>query len=344
MGISVLVKKSISLPGKYVTELQAKYYAKDRFIILMYHRTLKKNTSETYMHDAMYVDPKVFDMQVKYLKNNFTIGTLEEACKWKNSEKKVDNKKPYCIVTFDDGWKDFYEHAYPILKSNNVSATVFLPTDFIGTSKNFWTESLAKILVAIKRNNIDTNVAGNITNEIAKHIASMDGSIDARIDEAEKLLKTLPNVEINHILSVLAEAFDVDTSLSCDSFLSWEDIKEMHASGVVSFGSHTKTHQILTAVSEEVIREELLQSRNALIEKKVVSSSFIPFSYPNGNFTDRIAGMVKESGYSLAVTTNSGWNKFAESERDLYKLSRAGIHQDMSSSNSMFACRIYGIL
>jgi hypothetical protein len=75
----------------------------------------------------------------------------------------------------------------------------------------------------------------------------------------------------------------------------------------------------------------------------VVSRSFIPFAYPNGNHDDRVAKMVESAGYSCAVTTIKGWNSPANGKVDVYKLKRVGVHQDMTSTNPMFACRIHGI-
>jgi peptidoglycan/xylan/chitin deacetylase (PgdA/CDA1 family) len=137
--------------------------------------------------------------------------------------------------------------------------------------------------------------------------------------------------------------WNVDYDIKRKSFLSWDEIHEMHKSGVIYFGSHTKSHHILTTIPDERIQDELAQSKDKLLFENVVTPEFIPFAYPNGNYNDRIAKMVEEAGYNLAVTTEKGWNSVSNNNGGLYKLKRIGIHQDMTSTNAMLACRIYGI-
>jgi peptidoglycan/xylan/chitin deacetylase (PgdA/CDA1 family) len=110
----------------------------------------------------------------------------------------------------------------------------------------------------------------------------------------------------------------------------------MKDSGFITFGSHTVNHKILSNQSSDTIMEELVRSKNVLIEKNVVNPLFIPFCYPNGNWNDDIVSMVRKSGYHLAVTTENGWN---QSDTSLFALRRVGIHQDISSSQAMFGCR-----
>jgi len=83
-----------------------------------------------------------------------------------------------------------------------------------------------------------------------------------------------------------------------------------------------------------------MRSKERLIAEKVVDKPFIPFSYPNGNYNEKIAWMVKEVGYNLAVTTESGWNHLGS---DPFALRRIAIHQDMTSTEAMFGCRILNI-
>jgi peptidoglycan/xylan/chitin deacetylase (PgdA/CDA1 family) len=305
----------------------------------MYHRVIDRSDSDDMIQDGMYVDVNTFGKQIEYLMNHFNVVPLKKCLDVIKGDIINDSKSPICCITFDDGWKDFYEHAFDILKLYKACATVFLPTDYIGTDRQYWTDTLGKILIGKnKRQKISTSA-----NNIIDCIETFHGSVHAKFENSIELLKKIPLEEIEIILSELARRWKVDISSNKRSFLSWNEIKEMHRSGFVRFGSHTKSHKILTTISDDKIQEELVISRNKLIEEGVVSRSFIPFAYPNGNHNDRIVKMVEAAGYSAALTTNKGWNRIGNHPVDTYKLNRVGIHQDMSSTNSMFACRIHCI-
>jgi peptidoglycan/xylan/chitin deacetylase (PgdA/CDA1 family) len=123
--------------------------------------------------------------------------------------------------------------------------------------------------------------------------------------------------------------------------MSWEEVTEVAQSGLIEFGSHTASHPILTTLNNNEIQEELKRSRYQLLEHKVVDPKFIPFCYPNGDFDVRIKSMVEDAGFSAAVTTQSGWNN---PDEEIYALRRIGLHQDVSSNDALFGCRIAGLM
>jgi len=174
---------------------------------------------------------------------------------------------------------------------------------------------------------------------------SLEGSFEARLERGIDMLKTLRYEEIEEIISEVSRGWGLDANATTSrSFMNWQEVKEMARSGLVSFGSHTAHHAILTAfdpVEEHRITEELLVSKEKLLAEGVVDPGFIPFSYPNGDYNERIAELVRDAGYHLAVTTKHGWN---QERPDPFTLRRIAIHQDMSATGALFRCRIAGLL
>ena len=80
----------------------------------------------------------------------------------------------------------------------------------------------------------------------------------------------------------------------------------------------------------------MIASRERLISEKVADPAFIAFSYPNGSYTEEIAGMARDVGYHLAVTTQGGWNG---PDTDPFELRRIAAHQDMTCTNAMLGAR-----
>jgi len=324
----------------------------------MYHRVLPEGERDG-VQAGMYVKPESFEAHLIYLKKHFKIISLSELFTYLPSppfRKGEKNQKPWCILTFDDGWYDFYEYAFPILKKFEAPATVFLSTDFIGTNKWFWTDRLINLLLhkqkagsmeqGIKDKGLgkERKKQGEEDKEqlrsskgVVNQIENLKGPYESRMEKAIQILKPYRDEEIEEILSELSSRWSLIPDPQERPFLSWEEVREMAQSGLITFGSHTASHRILTTLGDDEIRDELMQSKDRLISEKVIDPSFIPFCYPNGNYNEKIVKMVKEAGYSLAVTTDNGWNTFGS---DPFTLKRIGIHQDMASSEAMFGCRI----
>lgn len=87
--------------------------------------------------------------------------------------------------------------------------------------------------------------------------------------------------------------------------LSWDEIKQMRDSGIISFGSHCLGPEPLVNIkSEPAIKKEIFDSKKIIEEK--LNQPITMFSYPEGKFTDKIRKLVIDAGYKLAVVTNPG--------------------------------------
>ena len=340
---SILIKKSFAsaLYGTGWIRRKMKLFSGRGFFVLMYHRVLPRNFVDSGNQAGMYVEPHSFKKHVRFLKKFFAIVNLHDAVENTQKNTKFDHEKPLCAITFDDGWYDFYYYAFPILKNYNAPASIFLPTDFIGTNKNLWTDRIGYMIKNRKNLNGETN--NNLAkDDILRKIVDLKGSKEFILEKTISILKRVSNREIDKILKQLAQIWGVESKMPDRAFLNWDEVRELKQSGIISFGSHTVHHEILTLLEDCQIIDELDGSKKRLIDEKAVdSSSSLSFCYPNGNFNDKIACMVQKTGYRLSVTTKRGWN---DAKTDPFKLRRIGIHQDMASTSAMFASRIIGNL
>lgn len=317
---------------------------KSDFIILMYHRIIRSDQAKRRVQAGMYVEPDTFERHILFLKKHFIIRALSEIFSKSGENIELSDGKPTCLLTFDDGWHDFYTDCFPILKAYGVPATVFLPTDFIGSENSFWTDRLSSLFgQRFKHQNVTASGAEKhlTMTPLARTLLGFKGSLESRLESAIALLKTHRNEDIEKAITELSSIWGLEPKPQGRSFLSWEEVNEMRQTGLISFGSHTATHRILTTLQKEEVREELIKSKEELIAQKAVDTSFIPFSYPNGNYNEEIRQMVKNAGYSLAVTTKKGWN---HKGLDPFSLKRFPIHQDITSTPAMLGCRIAGLI
>lgn len=342
MKLSILTKSALAKVFGFcgIPEARIRKQSGNSYLILMYHRVLPSGHAITPIQAGMYVDPGTFEEHLRYLKQYFRVISFSENFSPADAVEKIRSGPPTCILTFDDGWRDFYEYAYPILKRNHVPATVFLPTGYIGTLEWFWSDRLAWLLTspflpAEKENRTRSR------NALLEKIAGLTGPYDERLEAAICSLKNRRNEEIEEVIAWLKDGGNMGVAPNERAFLTWEEIREMKGSGLVSFGSHTHNHRILVHLAEQEVGEELVLSKGILVREGAVDPTFIPFCYPNGDWNERIARMVRETGYHAAVSTENGWN--AE-DASPFELKRIAIHQDMARSREMFGCRIAEIM
>src|SRR5215813_30515 len=106
-------------------------------IILTYHRVAETwDRTLDYSQPGMVVTDATFERQIAILKQHFEVVTLGALLP--DGAHGTRRVRPRCVITFDDGWRDNYDRAFPILQRHGLPATVFLATDFIGSDRVFW--------------------------------------------------------------------------------------------------------------------------------------------------------------------------------------------------------------
>lgn len=305
--------------------------------VLMYHRVIPREDMSPAVQAGMVVEPDTLDMHLKYLRDNFDIIPLSDLASDRRDNSPGPRARPACVLTFDDGWRDFYDHAYPVLKKHQAPATVFLPTDYIGTNRWFWTDRLGHLLDRISLSPDAVKSAPRFDDPLLGDLVRISGTPETRLEKTIALLKPLKIGKIEEVLTKLSAALGEDSTPAGRAFLTWEEAQEMSRSGLVFFGSHTAGHPLLTTLTEEQARHELRKSMDALIARKVTDTGFIPFCYPNGDFSEKLCDMVREAGYHLAVTTQYGWHRPGT---NIHAIRRIAVHQDITATVAMFESRI----
>lgn len=310
-------------------------------IILMYHRVLPSDDKRALIEEpGMMVTPETLRTHLETVQKFFEILNLSDWVERQNSNKPLPLRT--CAITFDDGWADNYEFAFPILKEMRIPSTMYLTAELIGTNQTFWPERLSRTLSLIAKdhsekwndptldwiNEVKTCPDFSLKLPTQEHLADIinhakrfpDTDIHARIDKIERKLK-LPNT------NNLKEA----------SLLTWEQIHEMIQSGLVEVGSHTCHHiRLHESTPFETMRHEIIKSKT-IIEHKT-GQPIDSFCFPNGDYSEQSLELVK-ANYQFALSTRSGWNTICT---DKYLLKRIAIHQGNSYDQTAFLSRVSG--
>ena len=299
----------------------------------------------------MYVRPETFEMQMEYLKKVFEILPLEELIQRKTNKKNDLGSKPFISITFDDGWFDNLENAIPVLESLKIPATIFLPTAYIGTGKIFWADQLAINLESFRLNHTHLNVISSrlteklditdIKSDILGYINmnGREGGYSHRKNILDSLVEKLKiptsdnRRDILKIISTTAKEFCKPPPTSSPMFLNWDQVRKISDNSLFTFGLHSHQHELMTKLNPEQRKDDILQCLQTFREQKV---SHLPvFCYPNQDMNEETNKMLGDFGipYSLGSISNmtNGHISFC----------RTGIHEDISSSKSLFSFRLW---
>lgn len=285
-----------------------------RALVLMYHRVIPGGeATSTFVQPGMYVTPETFERHLRFLTAHFQVLSFERLlARWRDGT--WDHRARYCTITFDDGWLDNYRYAYPLLREYGAPATIFLPTDLIGTNTWLWFDRLSCLL----------HHYGHAHDRLTA------SDMDRIIEGAKSLTETARAAFIQSI----ADELGIATPES-RRFISWAEAREMSGHGV-AFGSHTCTHAMLSRLDRPALDRELRRSLEVLEAQQV---AWVPvLAYPNGDHDDAVVQAARAAGYRAAVTTVPG----AESSRpaDLLRLKRIGLHEDVTRSIPLFMFHI----
>ena len=112
---------------------------KDGIAVLGYHGVVSdKEKKENYASNPYFMSVSQFEKQMKYLaENNYQCLSMKEVENYYHGKKEI-SKKAICL-TFDDGYEDNYQNAYPILKKYGFTGTIFVITDFVSNQPNYLT-------------------------------------------------------------------------------------------------------------------------------------------------------------------------------------------------------------
>lgn len=275
--------------------------------ILAYHRV---NDDRDPFSPA--VPTTLFAQQMEYIATYCYPCSLEEAVERLERHDIPDNA---VVVTFDDGYRDNYLHALPILEKFSVPATIFLATGVIGSGKILWHD---RVIDALQSTQMPL-LAGFGSAENCYALQTLQDKLRAQA-AVLNFLRSVDDKERHYWIDRLLDKLQVGPAATKSGLmLTWDEIQSAQRRGVTS-GAHTVTHPILSKVSPDLARHEILESKRVLEER--LCRPVMSFAYPSGRREDFDATtklLVREAGYTCAVSMMFGVN---DSQQDPFELHR----------------------
>lgn len=263
--------------------------------IIMFHRFSEQRKQHC-------VSSSELEKQLIYLKKHFNILSLSQLRLCSEQGKSPPNNS--IVLTIDDGYRDFYEVAYPVLKKHGVPATLYVTTGFINKELWLWPDQITWLL-----NNV-TDVSKTIklgeTHSKSIEISTIDDSNRQQIwSRVTSYLLTVDDTKKHEWITSFAGQLGKplpDIIPDEYSACSWQQLAEMQKHGI-EIGGHTHTHPSLGQVDDEQLQTELNTCMKFLDEK--LGKRDRDFCFPNGqpnDYNDEVKEATKDAGFKSSVT------------------------------------------
>lgn len=310
-----------------------RYFNREKILILAYHG-VSRNGIAVPPHTLIPVE--VFEEQIEYISKTYKVISLKQAVESLSlAGKRLKNA---AVITFDDGYRNNYTLALPILKKYHTPATVFVTAGYVG-SKEILPLDEAYVLIAQAKGRKPcaiTEIGGPLYFESEEDLCRS-------YRETAAFLKQLPCDQQKIHVRLLKEKLHMGASgndpAMVDDFrlLSKEELQSLAESELIDIGAHTVNHQILTQVEATVAAWEITHSKTLL--QGYTGKDITLFAYPNGraiDFTDNHITTLKENGFICSVTLESNLNT---RYTDPYRLGRICIGPDFAPNRAAFALK-----
>lgn len=262
---------------------------------MMYHEVLPDDVS---MPAWTIVRASDFRKQIQCLERYFDILPIGDAVGRVTG--KVTSKRPFAVVTFDDGYQGNVSTVLPIMKEMGLPFTVYAATRAIVENGLYWYDRVISVL------NVNREVRVTLDGDAGPECYTIPPYGDnGRWIYMQKLLSRMKLMRPEQREATTAEiAAGVSSSNSPLKMLTEEELQRLSTSSCVTIGCHTHGHELLDQISPQQVDDTLKLSIDHI--KRITGTHPRHFAYPNGNFNQGVSDIVQISGFETAVTTSPG--------------------------------------
>lgn len=281
---------------------------RNKALIIWYHGICDEDFDLLKNYDERHIPKSLFTKQLEYLKaHGFTFVSMTDLKNAITNKTKIDK---FVVLTFDDGFKNVVENAYPIMKQYGAKGCFYLVSDLIGTNELLWTDYVETVI----RNHGDFQFV--FKGEIIDYKMDHKGSYEHAMKDIKAKLRTLPDDQrLEHMRQFRSRRIkDVPKEFE---MATWGQINELDPN-IMEIGSHTRKHpNCNNLTSDEELEDEIYNSKTYI--ENIIGHEVEHFCFPAGSFNEKVISKVQKYGYTSALTTENG---FTDKHSNLYRLKR----------------------
>ncbi len=268
--------------------------------ILTMHHVVPRQKKKFAPNSILEITPEFLDSVVTSIRGKgYDIVSLDEAHKRITGSKSA---RPFVCLTFDDGYRDNLDNAYPILKAHDAPFAIYVATSYPDRVGELWWIALERVIAKCKF--IGLRLEGE-----QLHLPST--SLAEKHQAWDKIywwMRNLPNAQQREFIRDLCTRYNVDLAAMCEELvMSWDEIHELARDPLVTIGAHTVNHYTLSKLTDAEASNEMINS--AEIISSYTGEMPRHFSYPYGDpgsAGPREFNIARAAGFATAVTTRKG--------------------------------------
>lgn len=282
---------------------------KNKVAVLTIHGVSDKNSGAQWQPLRSYLSTDELDNHLSRIKKHYNFVSIEKAARMIRGEEPI--QKNCVTVTFDDGYLNNIELAFPVLKKHGVPMTLFAATGHIEREEPFWFDRLD---YAVQHNidgqheedfdgqkltfDMSDRVVGKATLvKSIRTILQLSPDDYVLVPKAIEFIERIESIKGKSLLDI------IDTDINA-ALASTETLAEFAKDDLVTIGSHTKNHVRLHSQPAEKVENELTLSKDML--EDLLGERCDWFCFPNGSTTKEAADITDKVGFLASFTTKEG--------------------------------------
>lgn len=288
-----------SIPVAFGMDGLFRYLHRNRLLVVMYH-----GVTERAFDPPLWTQLPVqtFIRQIHFLRKHYRMVSLREVLESIRTGNPLPQRA--ALVTFDDGLKNNFSVAFPILQKYQVPAGIFLTVDLIGTNQILWFDELYLLITKGWQSGVRLTLPGQ---SAQRHYLA--GELWEAYVSCVEALKRVGGKARGELMEGLRRSVPLDHAayLPDLGLLDWDEVRHMQRSTLVDFGVHTATHRIVSELEDTEMEGEIVAPRQRFREE--IGHEAEAFCFPNGragqDFRESHQELLGKSRYLCAFTTDS---------------------------------------
>ncbi|HLQ65177.1 MAG TPA: polysaccharide deacetylase family protein [bacterium] len=296
-----------------------------KILVLGYHDLYADAVDPVDNFDGLRVGRDRFERQMRYVAAHYHVVPLDQLLDPSVSSR---DGKPLAAITFDDGYKNVYHVAYPVLRQLGLPATVFVIPDFSLHGRMPWWERLRALVAGTRRPVAIVPIQG-----MRRYVPliTVGDREELLVQLAAELHGVPPEAREESLTRLAADLGAEERSQPRSAPLSVDELREM-ISGGITVGSHGRSHDSFLHLSYQALFAELTESKQIL--ELVTGQPVTWLAYPYGDYSGTSIDAVRRAGYRGAVTTSP---RLYDAAADPHAIPRICVDDNLSFAHFIVA-------